>query len=55
MITRMLSAEPFCFLRGTPRFWRDFISGQGEVELVANHTFVEEPAQGGLSGLPAPI
>ena len=36
------------FLEKNSAFWRDFIGGQGEVELVVNHTLLEEPAQGDL-------
>ena len=36
------------FIEKNAAFWRDFISGQGEVELILNHTLLEEPAQGDL-------
>jgi len=36
------------FIEKNGSFWRDFIGGQGEVELILNHTLLEEPAQGDL-------
>jgi len=36
------------FLEKNNAFWRDLIGGQGEVELVVNHTLPEEPARGDL-------
>ena len=37
------------FLEENGAFWRDFVDGEGEVELVVNHTLLEEPEQGDLS------
>jgi len=36
------------FLEKNSTFWRDFIGEQGEVELILNHTLLNEPAQGDL-------
>jgi hypothetical protein len=37
------------FIEKNAAFWRDFISGHGEVEIILNHTLLEEPTQGDLS------
>jgi len=36
------------FIEKNAAFWPDFIGEQGEVELILNHTLLEEPARGDL-------
>jgi len=36
------------FIEKNAAFWPDFIGGQGEVELILNHTLLEERARGDL-------
>jgi hypothetical protein len=41
-------ADVILFLEKNATFWTDFVSGQGEVEVILNHTFLEEAEQGDL-------
>jgi len=36
------------FIEKNAAFWRDFIGGHGEVEIILNHTLLEKPTRGDL-------
>jgi hypothetical protein len=41
-------AKVVAFLEKNATFWTDFMNGQGEVELILNHTLLEHAEQGDL-------
>ena len=41
-------AKVVLFLEKNATFWTDFMSGQGEVELILSHTFLEAAGQADL-------
>jgi hypothetical protein len=41
-------AKVVAFLEKNATFWTDFMNGQGEVELILNHTLLEHAKQGDL-------